>query len=317
MGPQDCPATPACGRGSKTMRRCLALILLAFAAACAPPHEQAPEAAPDEARELGAATARRIVSLDYCADQYLLKLVDRDRILAVSPDATASFSYMHEEAVGVAQVRPHAEDVLVIEPDLIVRSYGGGPNARAFFEHAGVPVVQLGYAADIAGVRAVIEEMSIALGVPERGADIVADMDARLAAVARANTGANTGDSASALYMTPAGVTAGPGTLVHEIFAAAGYSNFQSSSGWRALPLERLAYERPDLVAMAYFGARANSVNAWTAARHPVARRQMTDRPTVAIDGAWTACGGWFLVDAVEALSLQAHAPDENGSDPS
>ena len=40
----------------------------------------------------------RIVSLDYCADQYVLKLVDRERILAVSPDA----GYHSPEARGRA-----------------------------------------------------------------------------------------------------------------------------------------------------------------------------------------------------------------------
>ena len=36
---------------------------------------------------LGAAPAERIVSLDFCADQFVMNLQPRDRILAVSPDA--------------------------------------------------------------------------------------------------------------------------------------------------------------------------------------------------------------------------------------
>ena len=52
----------------------------------------------------------RIVSLDYCADQYVLKLADREQILAISPDATGDFSYMREAARGVPTVRAAAED---------------------------------------------------------------------------------------------------------------------------------------------------------------------------------------------------------------
>ena len=48
------------------------------------------------------ATPRRIVSLDFCADQYVLKLADRESILAVSRDATKDFSFMREEALGRA-----------------------------------------------------------------------------------------------------------------------------------------------------------------------------------------------------------------------
>ena len=60
---------------------------------------------------------------------------------------------------------------------------------------------------------------------------------------------------------------------------------------------------RPDLIATAFFGTTSSIADAWTAARHPVARRQMRAVPVVHLDGAWTSCGGWFLVDAVEALS--------------
>lgn len=268
----------------------LAIVFLAGAAAlagCA--RAVAPAAAPDR--------ARGIVSLDYCADQYVLKLVGRDRILALSPDAGAPFSYMRKAAAGVPRVRPLAENVLVLQPDLVVRSYGGGPNAAQFFERAGVPVVQIGFPGDIEAVRAAVLAVAEALGEAERGKTLVLEMDARLAALQ-----IGPGDR-NALYMTPGGVTAGPGTLVHEMLAAAGLANFQSVSGWRALPLERLAYERPDMVAAAFFDSNAGALDAWSAGRHPLARRQMAERPTVFLEGAWTSCGGWFVLDAIEALA--------------
>ncbi len=269
----------------------------------------APPSASDTASDAARAAAgppQRVVSLDYCADQYVLKLLDRGQIQALSPDATAAFSYMRAAAHGLPTVRPRAEDVLALQPDLIVRSYGGGPNAAAFFTRAGVPVVQLGYAADVQGVRDVLRETAAALRVPERGAALLEQMDARLAAVGPA-AAATTHEAASAppraLYMTPAGYTAGPGTLVHALITAAGLANDQDAPGWRPLPLERLAYSAPDLVAAADFGAEANIFNAWTSARHPVARRQLDERPVVPLEGAWTACGGWFVMDAVEALA--------------
>ena len=241
--------------------------------------------------------ADRIVSLDYCADQFVLGLADRGRILAVSPDAGAGFSYLRRRAPGLPAVRPRAEDVLLLKPGLVVRTYGGGPNARAFFERAGVPVLQIGYAEDLAGVRAVVRAAAGGLGVPERGEELIAGMDARLARMRTHPAGT------SALYLTPSGVTAGPGTLIHRLLAAAGLDNFQSRPGWRPLPLERLAYETPDLMALARFGARADHEDAWTAFRHPVVRRRVRSAPVAALDGAATSCAGWFLADAVEALA--------------
>jgi len=243
------------------------------------------------------AQPQRVVSLDYCADQYVLKLVAKARILAVSPDAVEHFSYMRGSAAGVAQVRPRAEDVLSLQPDLVVRSYGGGPRAVRFFERAGVDVLQVPYAGDFDGIRDTVTFMAEGLGAPQRGAQIVAEMDRRLGAMRRQH------HEKQALYMTPTGVTSGPGTLVHEMLLAAGMENFQQREGWRSIPLERLAYEGPDIVVAAFFSTQLNNRNHWSAMRHPVAKRQINERPSVMLEGAWTSCGGWFLLDAVEAIA--------------
>ena len=126
-------------------------------------------------------------------------------------------------------------------------------------------------------------------------------MDARLARAQATPPGART------LYISPSGVAAGSGTFVHHLIAAAGLDNFDDRSGWRPIPLERLAYETPDVYAVGAFGAIEHNV-AWTAFRHPVAVRRVQAGPAVSIDGAATSCGGWFLADAVEALAAGAAA---------
>ncbi len=254
---------------------------------------------PSEPPDASGGPARRIVSLDYCADQYVLGLAERSRILALSPDAGEAFSYLRAAAAGVPVVPPRAEDVLALRPDLVVRSYGGGPRAQAFFERSGVRVLQIDYAADIAAVRAGIRDAAAGFGVPARGEDLIADMDAR---IVRARA---LGSRTHALYLTPAGVSAGTGTLVHDLIEAAGLGNFDDRRGWRSIPLERLAYEAPDVYAVPSFGA-TNHEHAWTPFRHPVATERVAAGPSLGIDGATTACGGWFLADAVEALAAGA-----------
>ena len=248
--------------------------------------------------ERGAGAPRRIVSLDYCADQYVLKFADREDILALSPDAEKRYSYMRAEAAGIPTVRPRTADVLVLEPDLVVRTYGGGHDIANFMEKPGVPVVQIGFPQTLAEVREEVLRAGAALGKPEKARKLVADMDRRLDALARRGLPRKT-----VLYMTPAGVTTGEGTLVHELFEAAGVENFQKQPGWNPLPLERLAYERPDMVAASFFESATNHVDNWSAARHPVAQAQLRELPVVPLEGAWTACGGWFVLDAVEALA--------------
>lgn len=248
--------------------------------------------------ERGADAPRRIVSLDYCADQYVLKFADREDILALSPDAGKRFSYMRAAAEGIPTVRPRTADVLALRPDLVVRTYGGGHDIADFMKEPGVPVVQIGFPQSIAEVRGEVLRVGTELGKPDEAEKLVADMDRRLNALAE-----RSGPQREVLYMTPAGVTAGEGTLVHELFVAAGLRNFQDRPGWNPLPLERLVYDRPDLIAAAFFESKTNHVDNWSAARHPVARAQLRELPVVPLEGAWTSCGGWFLIDAVEALA--------------
>ena len=248
--------------------------------------------------ERGADAPRRIVSLDYCADQYVLKFADREDILALSPDAEKRFSYMRAAAEGIPTVRPRTADVLALQPDLVVRTYGGGHDIADFMKEPGVPVVQIGFPQSIAEVRGEVLRVGTELGKLDEAEQLVADMDRRLKALAE-----RSGPQREVLYMTPAGVTAGEGTLVHELFVAAGLRNFQDRPGWNPLPLERLAYDRPDLIAAAFFESKTNHVDNWSAARHPVARAQLRELPVVPLEGAWTSCGGWFLIDAVEALA--------------
>ena len=269
----------------------LALVLLCLAAC---------DGAPGSVMLPGEFRPLRIVSLDYCADQYLLELVERERILALSPDAAREFSYLRGMTAGMPTVRPVAEDVLVLGPDLVIRSYGGGPNAAAFYARAGVAVLNVGSSNTIADVMSDMEAVAAGLGEPARGQALVEEMRQRLSTlpVPAANL--------QALYMTPAGVTTGPGSLVHEMLLAAGLKNYQQIPGWHPIPLEMLVYEQPELVASASFGADADSPDAWSAMRHPVALAQLENSKVVPLQGAWTACGGWFLMDAVEALARSA-----------
>lgn len=264
---------------------------LSVAAGCSSPQPQGAVAPYNQGK-----APLRVVSLDFCADQFVIKLANRASIVAVSPDATRDFSFMRAEAKGLRQVRPDAETILALKPDVVVRSYGGGPQMVPFLERAGIKVHQIGWGEDFTAVRTNVREAAEALGQPARGEALVADFDRRLASLKPA-------PQVSALYVTPGGVTTGPGSLVDRMMVKAGLVNFQTQKGWNPLPLERLATEQPAMVVTAFFTAQSPHQDYWSQARHPLVRQMLTDLPVARLDGGATACSGWFMVDAMEAMA--------------
>ncbi len=258
---------------------------------------------------------KRVISLDFCADQYVLQFVDRENILALSMDAEAEFSYLKEKAKGIKKTRSTAEDALILEPDLIVRSYGGGANAAAFFEKAGVRVLNVGWAGDFNDIKKVTREMAKGLGADERGEELIAEIDSRLAAIRQYQSDQSLApDNHQVLYLTPSGTTTGSGSLIHEMLREAGLVNFQSMAGWRSLPLERLVYEQPNIIAAGFFDDSASQAGGWSSMRHPIARQQLKNKPVIGLKGSWLSCGAWFAMDGVEALAYAEGASAKNST---
>ena len=245
-----------------------------------------------------AAPARpTVVSLDYCADQFVLALADRDQILAVSKDAGRQFSHLREKAGGIPQVRAAAEDVIALGPDLVVRSWGGDARALAFYERFGIRTVQLGYAADVQGTVDVTRAVAREIGQEARAEALVAAMPAPAAPTGQ-----------SALYVTPGGVSAGRGTLIGSIMAQAGLANANRKEGWTSLPLEQLVLAPPQTMLTAFFGFDDDATDRWSVSRHPVMQRLMQAARVIPMDESRVSCPAWFVADEAADIARALEA---------
>ncbi|MCA8900705.1 MAG: ABC transporter substrate-binding protein [Hyphomonas sp.] len=233
-----------------------------------------------------------IVSLDYCADQFVMGLADPDQILAVSKDAARPFSHLREKAAGLRKVRAAAEDVIALRPDIVVRSWGGDARALGFYESFGIETVQIGYATDLEGAARVTQEIGDAIGQPERAAARVAAMPAPAEPL-----------GIRATYLTPSGVSAGAGTMVDSILTAAGLTNAATRPGWHSVDLEALVLSPPDVALTAFFDFDNDASDQWSASRHPVLQRIMDGARTYSLDESRLTCPAWFVAD--EAADLR------------
>ncbi|MBL8545419.1 MAG: ABC transporter substrate-binding protein [Hyphomonadaceae bacterium] len=243
------------------------------------------------------AEPRRVVSLDYCADQFVLALADRGQIAALSVGARRDDSYFRDRAQGVRQTRDTLEEVLAHRPDLVVRSWGGAWDAEQVYGRFHVPVLQVGDTPDFASARADLLDAAQALGHSDRGAALARDLDARLARLRAHRT------RAPVMYLSAGGAVAGGGTMIDAMITAAGGRNIRTEASWQVLPLERMVQTPPALIALGFFDTGREQVNAWSPSHHPALRRALANARTVRLAPASIACEAWYAVDAAEAIA--------------
>jgi iron complex transport system substrate-binding protein len=251
------------------------------------------------------AAPRRVVSLDYCADQFVLALADREQIAALSRGAHRDDSYYRARAAGLRQTRGSLEEVLALSPDLVVRNWGGPWDAEAVYARFGVAVLQVGDAPSFSAARADLLDAASVLGHAQRGDALAADLDARLA---RLRGGASR-EPPPVMYLSAGGAVAGRGTMIDAAITAAGGRNLRNEASWTVLPLERMVDTPPALVALGFFDTGRERMNAWSPSRHAALRRALANARTVSLPAAAISCEAWYAVDAAEIIAAALRAP--------
>ncbi len=240
----------------------------------------------------------RVVSLDYCADQYVLALADRAQIAALSRGARRDDSYYRARAIGLREIRPTLEEVLPLRPDLIVRNWGGPWDAERVYARFHVPVLQVGDVATFAAARADLLHAANAMGQTARGETLARDLDLRLVRlVANAPR-----ERPGVIYVSSGGAVAGSGVMMDAVISAAGGRNASLAQSWNVLPLESFVAAPPAFVATGFLDTGRTQMNAWSPSRHPVFQRMLARAHRVDLPAPAISCQAWTAIDAAEIL---------------
>jgi iron complex transport system substrate-binding protein len=161
-------------------------------------------------------------------------------VAALSPLARdPSLSFVAAEARSLPVVRPTAEAVLRLKPDLVLGAAYAAHAALALLEQEGIRVLRVKLAQDFAGIRAETLELGATLGERQRAQALLATMDAVLRSLPHSRR------PLSAIAWEPHGFTAGSGSLMDAVLRAAGYVN---AGAGRRIGVEQLLRHPPDLL---------------------------------------------------------------------
>ena len=235
----------------------------------------------------GSAQASRIVSLNLCTDEMLVLLAP-DSVAALSPLARdPALSVVAATAAAIPWVRPDAEAVISLHPDLVLAGNFGAQAVVAVLRSRGMRVVQVQEPADFAGVAAEVTQIAAILGVPAKGTAQVARMQTTLTAVPRRPAG-------SAILWEARGFSAGPGSFGDAVLRSAGFIN--AGTGGQ-IGIEALVARPPATLITA------------TTPSYPSMATSMLGHPALAgirrltVDPALLTCPGPWSADAVAALA--------------
>jgi iron complex transport system substrate-binding protein len=258
--------------------------------ACPPASASPPDARP-----------RRIVSLNLCADQYLLALADRNQIAALTRFAAdPAMSAEAARARGIRRLGQSAEEVLKIDPDLIVGMPMRRTGIMAAIAGRHIPTADVKIAASYADIVVQVRDIARAVGHPERGEAVIRRMNRALATIPKAR------HAGVAAYYQRRGYLTGTGTLIDDLMTRVGLVNLATRLGKPPLSqmsLEELVAARPDYL-IVESATQTVTDQGTEMLHHPLLRgiRRLV------VPEAWTVCGGPAYVLAARSLARQLGA---------
>lgn len=252
------------------------------------------------------AAPQRIVSLNLCADELLLRLAAPGTLKSVTwlaRDPAASTVVAQAQSLPVN--RGLAEEIVPLEPDLVVAGAFTTRTTVALLKRLGTPVLELDVPNTIDEALQQIRTLAAVLGRTARGEELAGGISARLAALPV--TAPSEPLPMAAVYQ-PNGFTIGQGSMVHDLLTRAGLRNLAAErriDNYGRLPLESLLLAQPDLLIMNAANERPPAL-AYEVLRHPALARRYQGPRVVGVPTAWWSCAGPYLVDAVQRLRQAA-----------
>jgi iron complex transport system substrate-binding protein len=241
----------------------------------------------------------RIVSINLCADELVLRLAEIKNVVSVSYLSLGRGSNVIDLAGQIPVNHGLAEEIIPLNPDLVVAGIYSARPAVALLKRVNIPVLDLDTPRSIPEMLEQYRKVGEALGEGERTKEVVGQMEARLAAMPQAGLP----PLPHALAYISNGITLGLHSLTNDIIAYAGLENLARTLGvdtYAQISLETVVTSPVDVLILSDYGdvpAIATEV-----LRHPVLQAISGRIKVMVMPSHMRACAGPQTLDAIDLL---------------
>ncbi len=251
-----------------------------------------------------AANLPRVASINLCTDQLLMTLADPEQILGLSPySRDVARSWDAAKASKFPRLSGEAEDVLVLNPDIVVAGRFTKRATRELLKEKGLRVVEFDAARSLDNVKKQIWQMGGLVQHPDRAATEVQRLDT---AIARARAVVSRRPY-RVLALSRRGWVSGGDSLTSSLLATAGLDNAASDLGYKLggfASLETIVSLRPDFLLVSDGGDFAEDEGR-AFMLHPALERFYPASKRLVIPEKLTVCGGSMLSEALDRLTSE------------
>lgn len=249
-----------------------------------------------------AAPLPRVMSLNLCADVYLMAFADKRQVLALTPQSRdANLSAFHMQAHAYPVSDGQIESIAALKPDLVIVSSYSDPLRNRLIDRLNIKVLVMDAADNFAAAQAEIRALGEAIGRAREAQTYADTLRRTLAAIQPVP------HAPRLLALQRRNLTVGKGHILDEIITLAGASNIGrrgAGGAMKTVSLENALAAKADYILLTERSARPDS-RGMEFLTHPALRAQYPPHKTLHINNNLLVCAGATTARAVAKLVEQ------------
>ncbi len=241
----------------------------------------------------------RIVSINLCTDELVLRLADPRNVVSVSYLSRNYYSNVIDLAENIPVNHGLAEEIVPLRPDLVVSGLYTARTAAALLKRTNIPILDLDVPRTIQEVMDQYRDVGEALGEPERARRIVDEIEERIAAMPPAPP-----PLPRALVFNLNGFTIRKRSLEDDIITRAGMEDLSRTFGierYGQISLETVVTSKVDVLILSQLRDRPPAIGS-EVLRHPVLDAVADRTRQIVVPSKLWICAGPENVDAIDLL---------------